>query len=90
MLFPSSIFSFLSVEVIECLGLTVENGTVTYATDTMANFEIGTVATHSCDVGFILLGSVTRTCMDDDGIDNIGVWSDSTPICAGRFICQLP
>lgn len=84
-LIKSNVF-ILSVEVVQCLELTLENGTVTYATDTMANFELGTVATHSCEIGFVLLGAVTRICMDDDGMDNIGVWSGSTPTCAGRYI----
>ena len=60
------------------------NGAVTYATDTMANFELGTVATHSCDNGFSLQGPVVRTCMDDDGMDTVGVWNGTAPTCARK------
>ena len=80
-LLPSCLF--LSI-AIECPGLTLENGAVTYATDTMANFVQGTIATHSCDNGFVLNGSVTRTCMDN-GMDFVGVWSGSAPTCARKF-----
>ena len=67
--------------------LTLENGVVMYNADMMANFDLGTVATHSCDNGFVLMGSLTRTCMDDDGLDTVGVWSDNDnlPTCVRKF-----
>ena len=33
---------------------------ITYAADTMSDFEIGTVATHNCNAGFALVGDMTR------------------------------
>ena len=54
---------------------------ITYAADTMSGFEIGTVATHNCNAGFALVGDMTRTCMDDDQADIVGVWSRSAPTC---------
>ena len=77
-------FLFLCV-AIECPELTLLNGMVTYTTDMMADFEVATVATHSCDAGFVMQGSTTRTCVDDDGMDNVGVWTESPPTCARTY-----
>ena len=52
-----------------------------YAADTTSEFEIGTVAMHTCIAGFILVGDMTRTCMDDDQANIVGVWSGSAPTC---------
>ena len=52
-----------------------------YATDTTPDFAINTVATHTCDAEFALVGDSTRTCMQDDQADTIGVWSSSPPTC---------
>ena len=57
---------------------------ITYAADTTSEFEIGTVATHTCITGLALVGDMTRTCMDDDQADIVGVWSGSTPTCEGN------
>ena len=54
---------------------------ITYAADTTSEFEIGTVATHICNAGFLRVGDMTRTCMDDDQADIFGVWSGSAPTC---------
>ena len=54
---------------------------ITYAADTTSKFEIGSVATHTCITGFALVGDMTRTCMDDDQADIVGVWSRSAPTC---------
>ena len=74
----------LSIEI-ECPELNLGNGMVTYTTDMIADFEFGTVATHSCDAGFVLQGSTTRTCVDDDGMDTVGVWNESPPTCIRKF-----
>ena len=55
-----------------------------YAADTTPGFEIGTVAIHTCNAGFALVGDMTRTCMDDDQADIFGVWSGSPPTCEGN------
>ena len=60
-----------------------------YAADNTSEFEIGTVATHSCSAGFALVGDVTRTCMDDDQADIIGVWSGSASTCERNCYCVL-
>ena len=54
---------------------------ITYAADTTSEFEIGTVATHICNAGFLIVGDMTRTCMDDDQADIVGVWSGSASTC---------
>ena len=59
---------------------------ITYATDATPEFAIETVAIHSCSAGFSLVGFVTRTCMDDDQADIVGVWSDSAPSCERTFL----
>ena len=90
-IFPLLICLFLYV-AIECPQLTLENGAVTYATDMMANFELGTIATHSCNFGYVLQAEailITRTCMDDDGMDIVGVWSGPAPTCARKFYTSL-
>ena len=52
-----------------------------YASDTTSDFEIGTVATHTCIAGFALVGNMTRTCIDNEQADIVGVWSGSAPTC---------
>ena len=81
------LFCFISL-AIECPELTLVNGAVIYTTDTTANYDLGTVATHSCNDGFVLQGSSTRTCMDDDGLDAVGVWSNSDNVatCGRTFL----
>ena len=52
-----------------------------FAADTTPEFEIGTVATHTCNTAFALVGGMTRTCTDDDQADIVGVWSGRPPTC---------
>ena len=52
-----------------------------FAADTTPEFEIGTVATHTCNTTFALVGGMTRTCTDDDQADIVGVWSGRPPTC---------
>ena len=69
-----------------CPALTAPaNGQVSYTTDSSSPFEIGTVATLSCDAGFSLNGSTaTLTCADDDQADITGTWGGTEPICLGK------
>ena len=73
------IHSFISAN--ECTSLSLTNGLIVYSSDITPEFEIGTVATHSCDAGFALVGGMTRTCLGDNQVDIIGVWSGSAPTC---------
>ncbi len=62
--------------VVQCPALApIPNGAITYDPDMIPDFDVGTVATHSCDPGFHLVGSETRVCLDS------GRWSGLTPVC---------
>ena len=52
--------------------------------DSTPDFAIETVTTHTCNAGFALVGIMTRTCMDDDQADIVGVWGGSAPTCERR------
>ena len=43
--------------------------------------DIGTVATHTCEDGFVLVGAGTREC------EVGGMWSESTPTCERKRQC---
>ena len=52
------------------------NGAISYDPDLTPPFrDIGTVATHTCDGGFVLVGAGIRECQDG------GTWSESPPTC---------
>ncbi len=56
----------------------IPNGAITYGPDMTVDFDEGTVATHTCNDGFILgAGSETRTCLET------GRWSGFIPVCRG-------
>ena len=58
------------------------NGQVSYATDMTSPYEIGTVATFTCNAGFSLDGAAdTLTCADDDQLDTVGTWGGTEPTC---------
>ena len=59
---------------------------IAFAADTTPQFEIGTVATHSCNAGYALVGDMTRTCEDDDQADIVSVWSGTAPTCERKKI----
>ena len=80
-----SSYNTSSILANECPSLSLTNGVITYATDSIPDFEIGTVATHSCDPGFGLVGDMTRTCMNA-GL--FGVWSGSAPTCERKILLQ--
>ncbi len=74
---------------IECLLLpTFTNGMISYSPDISPNFDLGTDATYTCDAGFFLdvtAASQVRTCIDDNGMDAIGVWSGQEPSCIRKL-----
>ncbi len=55
--------------------LPILNGTIKYSSNLIAGFNVETVVTHSCDDGFLLVGSEIRVCLDT------GRWSGLTPVC---------
>ena len=59
-----------------------EQGTITYAADSTANYEVGTVATYSCNDGYVLsIESSIRVCYRLGGLPAIWNGTDATCIC---------
>ena len=50
------------------------NGTISYSDPTRG---VGSVATHSCDSGLFVNGTITRYCQND------GAWNGSASSCEG-------
>ena len=71
---------------ITCTSLSpIANGRISYSPDTTSPFDIETMATYSCDVGYFLSGSDTRMCVGD-GASVSGMWSGTAPICSSKKI----
>ena len=67
--------------------LTITNGTIYYSPNVSTPyFDLETYATYICEAGFnINIINQVRTCIDDDGLDAIGMWSGQEPSC----VCKL-
>ncbi len=64
----------------ECPALaSIQNGNITYGPDMIPDFDVDTVATHSCNFGFRLDGSDTRVCLFG------GIWSDQPRVCQRKI-----
>ncbi len=55
---------------------------------------LGTVATYTCNAGFVLDisatdASATRTCVDDNDNDAEGIFDLEAPICVRKYITSL-
>ncbi len=71
-------------DVVKCPHIpSPQNGHVDFAEDDVAPFDLGTVATYSCESGFALMGNEERTCAVN-GDDPVGVWSLTEPSCVGE------
>ena len=75
---------------IECEPLqAISNGMISYSTSGSPNYELGTVATYSCNPGYSLNldngGSETRTCVDDGDGDAEGIFNGRAPSCICKF-----
>ena len=69
-------FIISSFIVVDCGPLTnPDNGQVVTSHGT----TFGSTATYTCDTGYTLSGSQTRTCGAD------GVWTLFTPVCEGTY-----
>ena len=82
---------FITV-AIEChpIDLIITNGYIYYAPDNSPNYALGTDAIYLCNSGYFekFGGSQRRTCVDDDGMDAIGVFNNpyaTPPFCSRRF-----
>ena len=60
-----------------CPSLSLTKGTISYSDPTLG---VGSVATFSCDLGYILNEGSTRTCQ------SAGSWSESAPTCEGEVL----
>ena len=74
---------------VECEPLAnIANGMISYTTTGSPNYALETVATYSCDDGFVLdlNGGATmmRTCEDDGDSDALGEFTGQAPSCIGR------
>ena len=73
--------------------MNITNGFIRNAPDNTPNYTLGTVATYSCDAGYVLdptVGSRTRTCTENDNVINaIGEFSGEAPTCIGKLIVLL-
>ena len=68
-----------------CHALTLSNGDITYIMDT-SPIPVDTVATHTCNVMFVLSGDATRTCTKSA---SGGVWSGSMLTCIGKHLLSI-
>ncbi len=65
----------------------IENGMISYAPDSEGpEYELDTIATYSCNVGYMLIGSPERTC------ESSGNFSGVAPMCSlmRKSILVLP
>ncbi len=77
----SLVYIYSSFTAAPCQALApIPNGAITYGPDTIASFNVDTVATHTCDPGFIrVFGSETRVCSAGRR------WSGLIPVCQGIY-----
>ena len=80
--------------MIICPPLVLGNGSVEYSSDGAVSGGIGvfstygTIATHSCNDGFVLtVGDVERTCGDGNGVH--GEWSGMAAGCECKYVIIL-
>ena len=60
------------------------NGVISYDPDMNPPFrDIGTVATHTCDNGFALVGVGTRECQSGT------TWTEDAPTCQCKYIYTM-
>ncbi len=65
----------------------ITNGMIVYNADMTAPYDVGTVATYSCNPGFELVinpGSEMRTCADA-GDGSGATFSGQAPTCEGKI-----
>ena len=67
----------------------IGNGSIIYVPNTTPSYGLGTVATYACDAGFVLDlslgGSEMRTCVDDNGLDAIGMFDNQASKCVRKL-----
>ena len=83
--YNGSLFCF-HAEAILCENLSPPNNgeiSVAFAPNSLSH-GLGSVATYSCDSGYVLGGYAVRRCEDPNGgTVTMGVWSGTPPTCQG-------
>ena len=65
----------ITLDTVVCPPLSLTDGTISYSDPTLG---VNSVATHSCDQGYVIAGTSTRTCQTD------GRWTGGSSNCASR------
>ena len=69
------------LSAVVCPILSLSNGNVHYNKE--APYSHSTVATHTCNEGYFLVGPAIRTCGDGSGVD--GEWTPEEPVCQRMY-----
>ena len=75
---------FLSTVITCSLLGDLGNGSIVYHDNVTEQLVFGTVANHSCDEGYFLVGDSVRIC-EGSGSTVEGEWSGTVPVCLGRL-----
>ena len=78
----------MHTEVITCLPLSPPtNGVITFTAGAdNSNIGLGSVATYSCNLDYVLVGQTTRLCQSVFG-GATAAWTGYTPVCQGNTKC---
>ena len=80
---------FFFILIAQCPELPpIINGFITYAGDVVPDFDIGTVATYECNSGFVVVGVMTRNCVE--AADHTGVFNGVAPTCQRKNCLRSP
>ncbi len=72
---------FFAVRTTTCSDLSVPtNGMIAYDTGSMDARPVNTVATYTCNTGYMLTGDMTRNCGAG------GMWSGTDPTCTRKLL----
>ncbi len=74
-------------EILTCPSISPPtNGAITFTPGTdNSNIGLGSVATYSCNLGYVLVGHTTRACQSLYGGAS-AAWSLNPPVCQGKYI----
>ena len=71
---------------VTCAQLEVpEGGEIQYSTNVISfQYDLGIIATYSCDSGYSLEGGDVERVCEHDGVSISGEWSGTAPECVGE------
>ncbi len=65
----------------------IENGMISYSPDSEGpEYDLGTMATYSCNDGFVLVGPIEVRICEDVGTGALGEFNDEAPTCEREFV----